>query len=414
MRGSKLLAALILIASALPSCRAQVMTPVELPDPKTQRLQQQHLQALIAIGQEIESHKFPYPFYFTRVIDVDRDKMQVADQRSIRFDIYKNQTVLEITGSYYASYAADRMDSAARVKETFEQVIVPMLQAEAPHFPDDSEFAAFAIEVSHHVRQKVMGVTAEAPENVTAIFPVPAAQRFVDAKNDDQRQAAVMDAQFYLNGQPYSLWLKEGTPAEDWEQRTASRLQTVSATTTAPSVAPAPTASVSANLLKAAPIRMITPELLTGLQRQNQDAIDQMVKALGPEAHFVDYAPPTFVGFRQGAYLQLSFRTALDSAAANSRYKLAALAFDDHVSHLIRPLLNQFPPDVEFDGVDFSTTIHTSDDAKSEAVEFFLPYRTMRCFASYDCTGQQLLDSGTVVINGERATLDLQVAEGKN
>jgi hypothetical protein len=28
--------------------------------------------------------------------------------------------------------------------------------------------------------------------------------------------------------------------------------------------------------------------------------------------------------------------------------------------------------------------------------------------------GQQLLDSGTVVINGERSTLDLQVAEGKN
>jgi hypothetical protein len=48
------------------------------------------------------------------------------------------------------------------------------------------------------------------------------------------------------------------------------------------------------------------------------------------------------------------------------------------------------------------------------AVEFFFPYRMMRCFATYDCTGQQLLDSGTVVINGERAALDLQVAEGKN
>jgi len=38
----------------------------------------------------------------------------------------------------------------------------------------------------------------------------------------------------------------------------------------------------------------------------------------------------------------------------------------------------------------------------------------MRCFASYDCTGQQLLDAGTVVIDGERAALDLQIAEGKN
>jgi len=38
----------------------------------------------------------------------------------------------------------------------------------------------------------------------------------------------------------------------------------------------------------------------------------------------------------------------------------------------------------------------------------------MHCFAHYDCTGQQLLDSGTIVINGERSALDLQVAESKN
>ena len=243
-----------------------------------------------------------------------------------------------------------------------------------PRFPDDSEFSSFAIEVSHHVRQKVMGIAAEAPENVTVIFPVMAAQHFVDAKTDDQRQTAVMEAQIYLNGQPYSLWLKEGAPSEEWKERIAPKPQTVTATAV-PNAAPA--AAVSPNLLKAAPMRIITPELLAGLQRQNQDAIDQLLKALAPEAHFVDYAPPTFIGFRQGAYLQLSFRTSLDAASTSSRYKLAALAFDEHVSHLIRPLLNQFPPDVEFDGVDFSTTIHTSDDTKSEAVEFFFPFRTM-------------------------------------
>jgi hypothetical protein len=81
---------------------------------------------------------------------------------------------------------------------------------------------------------------------------------------------------------------------------------------------------------------------------------------------------------------------------------------------LIRPLLDYFPTDADFDGVDFSTSIHVAGDSKSESVEFFLPYRLMKCFASYDCTGQQLLDAGTVIINGERAALDLQIAEGKN
>ena len=80
----------------------------------------------------------------------------------------------------------------------------------------------------------------------------------------------------------------------------------------------------------------------------------------------------------------------------------------------MRPILNYFPPDPDFDGIDFSSMVHVADGSSPLAVEFFLPFRTMRCFASYDCTGQQLIDSGTVVINGERSALDLQVAESKN
>ncbi len=397
---------------------AQVITPMELQDPKMQHLQQRHLQTLMTIGKEIEEHKFPYPFYLCRTLDVDVAKMQVADQRSIRFDVYQRTTVLAITGNYYASYSAERMDADARLKETFKQVMVPLLQVEAPHFPDDSEFSAFAIEVSHHVRRKVMNMSSEFPENVTLIMPVAAAQRFVDAKNDDDRQAAILDAQLFLNGEPYALWLRDGAPPEEWKERndprSTAQVQTLALANAPTSGETANANSVSTNLMKPTSQRLITPETLAGLQRQSQDSIDRMVKGLDAEAHFYAYAPPSFIGFRQGSYLQLSTSTPVEGASSTSRYKLAALAFDDHVSHLIRPLLTYFPPDVAFDGVDFSTTIHLPGDAKSEAVEFFFPYRAMRCFASYDCTGQQLIDAGTVIINGERAALDLQVAEGKN
>jgi hypothetical protein len=419
----KLLSGVVVLAAALAATvpsYAQVITPVELSDPKAQRLQQRHLQTLMAVGTEIEAHKFPYPFYFSRVLDVDLAKMQLADQRSIRFDTYKGQTVLEITGNYYAAYSADRMDSYARLKETFERVVMPILQAEVPHFPDDSEFSAFAIEVSHHVRQKVMGVSSEQPENVTIIIPVPVAQRLVDAKSDDQKQAAILDAQVFLNGQPYSLWLQEGAPSEEWKEKyaplPAAKKQPIEAANAATKSEPFNTPSVSPNLTKTAAttMRIITPESLALLQRQNQDAIDRLVKGLDSQAHFFAYVAPNFIGFRQGAYLQLSFQTSLAAASGSSRYKLAALAFDEHVSHLIRPMLDYFPPEVDFDGVDFSSTIHVSDGSQTLAVEFFFPFRMMRCFATYDCTGQQLLDSGTVVINGERSALDLQIAEGKN
>jgi hypothetical protein len=411
-------AAMLMLLLGTRALSAQVITPMELQDPKMQRLQQRHLQTLMLIGKSIEEHKFPYSFYLCRALDVDLDKMQAADQRSIRFDQYERRTVLAITGNYYASYSAEQMDAAARLKETFQQVVAPILKAEVPHFPDDSEFSAFAIEVSHHVRRKVMNMTAETPENIALIIPVEAAQKFVDAKSDDDRQAAILDAELFLNGEPYSLWLRQGPPPEDWKERTppkaAAQLQRAALSTNTPPSPSGGTANVSNALLKPVPPRIISPEALAGLQRQNQENIDRLVKGLDAEAHFYAYAPPSYIGFRQGSYLQLSINTPLQTDAASSRYKLAALAFDEHVSHLIRPLLTYFPTEVEFDGVDFSTSLHVPGNTKTQAVEFFLPYRTMRCFASYDCTGQQLLDSGTVIINGERAALDLQVAEGKN
>jgi hypothetical protein len=412
-------AALAFLLGAQVPLRAQVVTPMEISDPSAQRLEQRYVKALMDLGNQIAAHKFPYPFYFSRVLDVDLEKQKQMDQRSIRFDIHDGQTVLEITGNYYASYSAERMDSYERLKRTFNDVVLPILQAAVPHFPDDTVFTAFAIEVSHHVRQKVMGISSEHAENVTLIIPVLAAQKLVDAKTDEQRQAAILEAKVYLNAQPSELWLMEGAPTEEWKESNASRLalknQTVQVASISPNVAVPDTPSVAPNLMKpAAPMRILTPEALSKLQRQNDDAISRMTRDLDKQAHFLPYAPPVFVGFRQGAYLQLSIKTTLTAAAGSSRYKLAALAFDEHVALLARPVLNYFPENPDFDGIDFSSMVQVVDGSSPVAVEFFFPFRMMRCFASYDCTGQQLLDSGTILINGERSALDLQVAEGKN
>ena len=117
-------------------------------------------------------------------------------------------------------------------------------------------------------------------------------------------------------------------------------------------------------------------------------------------------------------YLEFSINTSLPATAAGSRYKLAAVAFDDHIAHLIRPLLGYFKGEQSFDGIGISTTIHLAAAklggaaTDSEAVEFFFPFSALRCYESYDCTGQQLINAGTVLINGERVGIDLQSAEG--
>jgi hypothetical protein len=406
----------MLIALLGATLGAQVVTPMEVPDLKAQGLQQRHLQDLMAIASEIEAHKFPYPFYFSEILDLDLKKMHAADQRSIRFDFYKGQTVLEVTGNYYASYSSELMGPYARLKETFLQVVMPILRAEVPRFPDDSEFSAFAIEVSHHVRQKALSISSERPENVTVIIPVPVAQKLVDAKTDEQRQAAVLEGSVFLNAEPYALWLQEGAPSDEWNERTSSARNAPlpssnTSVTSREHIAP----TVSATLLQdTSPIRILTAESLAKLQQEGQSVITQITTELDAQAHFLKYVSPSFVGFRQRAYLQLSLETRLSATSETSRYKLAALAFDEHVSHLVRSVLTYFPKEADFDGISFSSTIRLADGPSPVAVEFFFPFRVMRCFAAYDCTGQQLIESGTVVINGERAALDLQAAESRN
>jgi len=60
-----------------------------------------------------------------------------------------------------------------------------------------------------------------------------------------------------------------------------------------------------------------------------------MVQVLGPQAHFDPLAKPSLFDFRGTSYLRIPLITTLAAADSGSQYRLAALAFDRHVSHLI-------------------------------------------------------------------------------
>lgn len=401
----------MLVLAAITPVMAQVVSPLEIADAEMRALQQRYLGTLQAVAAQIESHKFPYPFYFSRVLDVDEVKQQQLDQRSIAFARFENQTVLQITGNYYASYAAPSMDANARARKTFFDVMLPLLQAAVPQFPADQDFQAFALEISHHIRGSVSGIKAENPENVVLVVPRAAAKKLVNATNVEGQQAAVLEGRAYLNGEPMMLWLSEDPTPPDWNKRAKEKRATPAETP--PLLSGAAEPSVADALIRppAMPVRLITPDTLKTLEASHQEVVARLLRDLASQATFVSYAPPAFIGFHEGAYLQLSMTTTLEVKQPVSRYAAAALAFDEHISHLVRPVLAYFQQDASFDGVDFSTTVKGSAVEKSLAVEFFLPFSAMRCYAQYDCTGQQLLNSGIVLINGERAGLDLQASE---
>ena len=150
---------------------------------------------------------------------------------------------------------------------------------------------------------------------------------------------------------------------------------------------------------------------LEKLELANNATVQQMVSALDAQAHFVQYAPPAFIAFHNGAYLQLNMTTELEQPAGSSQYRIAALAFDRHISHLLRPVSKYFHDDPQFDGIDFSTTARQKGQSGGESVEFVVPFAALDCYQKYDCTGQDLINRSIVLINGERVSLDLQQAE---
>lgn len=405
---------------------AQVVSLSEMKDPELHALQQQYMDELKHLGADILSIPTQYPFYLSRKLDIDESQQKTADQRSIRFDRYQGKTILEVTGNYYAAYPADRMTPEQRSKETFDRIIMPILKVEVPRFQHEHNVQAYAFELSHHVVGKVMGVAMERPENLLFILPQAAAIRLLGAKDESVQQAALLQGELYLNGKPVTIWMSgegpqlaapEAPTAQEPAKRSSASVEVVPRGEEQRGPIQFPSALKTPKAADPPPVmRDVSPQALASLQATNQQTLASMVKELDAQAHFVSYAAPSFIAFRKEIYLELSINSNLSETIGSSRYRLAALAFDDHISHLIRPILAYLKDDSQFDGINFSSNVHVASkvppNASSVAVEFFFPFSALRRYESYDLTGQQLIDAGTILINGERVGLDLQVAEG--
>jgi len=382
-RGSIFLA--IGLAAFAPTAGAQVLSPAEIADPAIRGLQQSHLEELHSITASLSSHHFPYAFYFSRRLDINEREQERSDQRSIQFDRFQGQIVLKVTGNYFAAYSAERVTREERAGRTYRDIMLPILQAATSALARAQVPDAFALEISHHVIRKVLGVETESVENVVLILPKASAQQLMEARDEAGRARAVLEGAAYLNGVPVSFW-----PG-------AARESSVIQVSTAPAAS-----------------RRSSDEL-TKLQVEYHDTIARMLTDLDSQAHFVRYASPSFIEFRGAQYLQIAITTTLTASDFGSQYKLAALAFDRHIAQLIRPVLAYFKETGGFTGIDFSTTVHvpsgSADATGAAAVEFIFPWSALHNYGEFNLTGQQLLDTGVVLINGDRAGLDLQTAE---
>lgn len=408
------------------SCSAQVLSLGKANDPVSKRLQKQYYAQLQQISAETTTIHFPYPFYFSQTLDIDEARQKQLPQGSIRFDTFNSQTVLAISGNYYVAYSSAQLNGNQRARKTYEDVILPVLKAAVAHTDRSVPFEAYAFEISHHVRNKVLKVNTEGAENLMILFPRAVAERLVRAKDTESQQSALLESEVYLNGEPFTLWLTGDDAPNDVKDSYLARHghadpTKTSSTTTEPVE---PGSLVSTNLVSESELARtvrerrnappdLSPARLDKLRLTYDPTVQKLASELKQQAHFVDYAPPSFIAFHNGAYLQLSMNTDLEQSAGSSQYRIAAMAFENHISHVLRPVAKYFHDNPQFDGVNFSTTVHQPGQSGGQSVEFVVPFATLLCYEKYDCTGQELINRSLVLINGERVALDLQRAEAE-
>jgi hypothetical protein len=349
-------------------------------------------------------------------------------QGSLRFERVKGQVALAVSGNYYISYSTKMLTQNQRARRTFLDVILPLLKTEVARAGRSLPFDAYAFEVAHHVRRNVLKVDTEGPENLMIFLPRAVAERLAHANDVETQESALLDSEAYLNGELLTIWLTEDeAPAGVRDHYLARHRQEAAPRSVAANTADTPDTGgsgilVSPHLIPQSDLldkirknrntpRDVSPLELQRLQTTHDATLQKLTADLKDQAHFVDYAPPVFIAFHDGAYLQLNMNTELDQPAGSSQYRIAAAAFDNHIAHLLRAVSKYFHNAMPFEGIDFSTTVHQGAQPASLSVEYVVPLSALLCYEKYDCTGQELINRSMVLINGERVSLDLQRAE---
>ncbi|HLZ14246.1 MAG TPA: hypothetical protein VKP58_16820 [Candidatus Acidoferrum sp.] len=375
---------------------------------------------------------------------IDPAKQAEADSRGLEFVRFQDRVILKVTGNYNAAYDTNRMTQNERAADTFRTVVLPILALTTTALPQDIACDGIGFEISYHARSREASYDFEGKENLVLVLDRIDAWALSGATTDSVRQEILNRNKIYVSGTDFGLSLAERDPLnvqalprsipakpDATSTARASTLVTRSSLLTlnhpqpaVPSTvaAPADPAPAKANPVVApakAPdtLPAIPPSSPADADRLNekyQAQLASLAKLGAAKFHFVDYALPTFMVFRDQIALQMTLRNSLPfGPAKGSIYKRAAQSFDLFLAPQMKDLSDRISADVEFQFLDFSVLNKLSPGPKgtSEAIEFICPRAAVKQFVNAEITNQQLLDQSFILVNGVRIALNLQLVE---
>ncbi len=432
----------LVIAFSGQSASAQV-SPAEILNPDLKALEETYFPQLKALNQSIAKTKFPFPFYLSRYVGIDPAQQPETDSRGLEFVRFHDRVILKVTGNYNAAYDTNRMTQNERAANTFRTVVLPILALTTTTLPQDIACDGIGFEISYHARSRERSYDFEGKENLVLVLDRIDAWALSGATTDPVRQEILNRNKIYVSGTDFGLSLTErdplnvqalprSIPARPAATSTArsstlvTRSPLLNLNHPLPAVSPAvaaPADPVPANANPSPsspkdsdppPLPPSAPADAERLNEKYQAQLASLAKLGAAKFHFVDYAPPTFMVFRDQIALQMTLRNSLQfGPAKGSIYKRAAQSFDLFLAPQLKDLSDRISPDVEFQFFDFSVLNKLSPGPKgtSEAIEFICPRVAVKQFVNAEITNQQLLDQSIILVNGVRIALNLQLVE---
>jgi len=422
---------------------AQV-SPSEILNPDLKALEETYLQQLKTLNQSIAKSKFPFPFYLSRFVGLDPAKQAEADSRGLEFVRFQDRVILKITGNYNAAYDTNRMTQNERAANTFRTVMLPILALTTTTLPQDIACDGIGFEISYHARSRERSYDFEGKENLVLVLDRDDTWALSRSSTDAARQEILNRNKIYVSGTDFGLSLTERDPLNVQtlprsipakpDATSAARSSTLVARSpllnsnhSLPAISPAVAAPADPPPANANPVPPspkaadpppasppLAPAEADRLNEKYQAQLASLAKLGAAKFHFVDYAPPAFMVFRDQMALQMTLRNSIQfGPVKGSIYKRAAQSFDLFLAPQLKDLSDRISPDIEFQLFDFSVLNKLSPSPKgtSEAIEFICPRTVLKQFVNAEITNQQLLDQSVILVNGVRIALNLQLVE---
>ncbi len=392
------------------------VSPTEVKSPRAKADEQKYLPQLVSLQRAIGNAQFPFAFRLARYLDAKPGQRAALDSNGIEFVEFQQRIVLKVSGFYRVAFNAMQVTQAGRASQTMQDAVLPILRLVTEKISQSYDYDAIGFEILYDARDASGSFDYEGHEVLTAVFGRDDAFALARSTNNAEWQEILDRSDIFVNGKQFALGLGEREPGNTPEPA-ASRpiLDRASFRAVEPSRAPAAAAAGLPDVASLPAHRVADSAAAdsdaTAVQRKLQGEVSAIRNPDAGTEPAAEPLSPSLEANGDRRFLHFTMQNTLSfERTQTSIYKRAAQSFDLFLAPELKDISKKVPTDAPVDALHFSVLNHLGAE-KDETIEYICPMDSMRSFVEDKITTQDLINKSTVLVNGVRIGLTLQLVE---